>query len=227
MPLTNPQGFLIKCDWIEPSVPRRRANLFILPIFYFCISFFSLNNKVFVGKEDLLTVYSLHYAYHFPNGGAFETWKHPNKMENFHPISRAANQRALTQITSVILMMTIIKDLFSSQALFLITLICRGNKWILTKCKRGGMHRGLVWQKVCGVRLKRFLGVKWLLWWGMAYNYQWNEISWLQVPSKYSVWSNYLVRFKSVICSDTLASSIWVVSLVYLPVLQQMNRSIV
>lgn len=151
-------------------------------------------------------------------------------MENFHSISRAANQRALTQITSVILMMTTIKDLFSPQALFLITLICRGNKWILTKCKRGGMQRGLdkqVWQKVCGVRLRRFLGVKWLLWWGMVSIYQWNEISWLQVSFKYGVWSNYLVRVKSVICSDTLASSIWMVSLVYLPVLQQMNGSIV
>lgn len=41
------------------------------------------------------------------------------------------------------------KDIFSPQAFLLIRLISRENKWILTKCKRGGVVEGLdrVWQE--------------------------------------------------------------------------------
>lgn len=190
MPLTNPRGFLIKCDWIEPSVPRRRANLYLTYFLFLHPFLFSPKHGVCGGVGErrpvwLFTVSNKRTI--LPMETAFGTWKHPNKMENFHSISHAANQRALTQITSAILMMATMKDLFSPHALLLIRLIWREIKWILTKCKRGGVQGGLeelVWQKVWGWDYKKVSGVKRLLWCGIAYNYRWNEIARLEVPPK-------------------------------------------
>lgn len=51
MPLTNPLGFLIKCDWIEPSVPRRRANLYLAYFLFLHLFLFSPRQGVCGGRR--------------------------------------------------------------------------------------------------------------------------------------------------------------------------------
>lgn len=65
MLLTNPQGFLIKCDWIEPSVPRRQANLY-LAYFLFLHLFLSSPEQGVCGKRRPVNCLHLPICTSFP-----------------------------------------------------------------------------------------------------------------------------------------------------------------
>lgn len=178
MPLTNPQGFLIKCDWIEPLVPRRQAKLY-LAYFLFLHLLFSEQQGV-SEKRRPVNCLPFWICTSFPQWACVWNMKGTEQNGKF-PLHLPCSQSVCSDPDKECdIDDDSNKDVFSPQAFPLIRLICKENKWILTKCKRGRELGGLnkkVWHDRGEMRFRRFLWVKWLHCWRMGGNYPWNEIS--------------------------------------------------
>lgn len=148
MPLTNPQGFLIKCDWIEPPVPRRRTNLYLSYFLFLHLFLFSQQQDVY-GRKRPVNCLPPRICTSFPQWACFWNMKGSEQNGKF-PLHLPCSQSVRSDPDKECdIDDDSNKDVFSPQAFLLIRLICGENKWILTKCKRVGVLGGLdkrVWQ---------------------------------------------------------------------------------
>lgn len=149
MLLTNPQGTVINCNWIEPPIPGSRDNLYLslFSIYTSLLLFSSLyvapqqqgfSKKIKI-KRPVNCLPPSNMRTISLAGVWFGTWTPPMKQNGKFPLHLICSQSVRNDPDKEYdIDGDGNKDVFSPQAFLLIRANYGGNKWILTKCRMGG-----------------------------------------------------------------------------------------